>query len=480
MRKRLKRYPLKNRLSARFASSALQVFALQVLSGVFFYTISIYVSKADFGAINWMNSVGIFTAALTGMGLEQVVVRRIAASRRSDWSAGAFMMHNLLGLFVGSAVLVILKELLYHDTVYRWLPWFFAAQAMLALGTPLKQLLNAREKFTPYGVIALISNLAKIAAIIGLVHTGGLTVRVVAAVMIAGALFEWVCLLVYLWAKGMLNLRFKVKAYFMLIKEAIPQYISVIFDMSLSRMDWIMLGLLGTAGALADYSFAYRAFEMGRLPVSVIAPLILPRFARMMAGSQKPGKLQQDQIGSFNRTEATLAAAIVLILNILWTPLVGWITGGKYGPSNATLFLLLSLCLPMLFYINLLWSVSFAARRYRQVSAITMSCAVVNIILNLILIPFFAGIGSAVAFLITCILQSVLYHRIVSKQLFNIAWWPPFLLVACSLVIYIGVKQLHIHYVLQLAIGVPVFIGMAAVFNCLRVHHIRQTKQLLS
>lgn len=452
---------------------------MQILGSIFFYGVSVYVSKADFGAINWMNSVSIFMGTLTGMGLEQVVVRRVAASRRSDWAAGAFMLHNLVGLLVGLALLTTLSYLM-NDNSYRYLPWFFLSQGIIGLGTPLRQLLNAKEKFAPYGIISLICNLGKIVAMIWYAKAGLLSVWPVVVILIAAAVFEWVCLLAYVGTKGMLSLKFKISAYLMLLREAVPQYISVIFDMSLSRMDWIMLGLLSTAGALADYSFAYRAFEMGRLPVSIIGPLILPRFARMMTGGHKPSKLQQDQIQSFNRTEATLSAAIVLILNILWMPLVGWITGGKYGPSNATPFLILSLCLPMLFYTNLLWSINFGAKRYKQVSVITAGCAVINIALNFALIPFFAGIGSAIAFLITCVLQVICYYRFSSKSLFSVAWWPPFLLVVCSLVICLGIKQLHIHYLLQLAIALPVFIGVAFAFNCLSMRHIRQTKQLLA
>jgi O-antigen/teichoic acid export membrane protein len=284
----------------------------------------------------------------------------------------------------------------------------------------------------------------------------------------------------YLLTKKMLRLRFKRRAYFTLIREAVPQYVSVIFDMSLSRMDWILLGLMSTSGALANYSFAYRAFEIARLPVSIIALMILPGFARMLSGSRIPTELQRNQISSFNRTEATVATAIVLVLNILWTPVVGLITAGKYGQSNAAELLLLSLCIPILFYTNLLWSVCFGARKYKQLSVITIICAVVNIVLNLALIPIYNGLGSAAAFLITCCLQAALYYRLSARQLFAVALWPPFVFLAYGMAIYFGVRQLQVHYLLQLLIGLTAFFVVAIAFDCLSRQHIRQSKKLLA
>jgi O-antigen/teichoic acid export membrane protein len=94
-------------------------------------------------------------------------------------------------------------------------------------------------------------------------------------------------LIIYLVAKTSFSFKFYFKAYTKLLKESSSQYISVIFDISLSRMDWILLGVMTTSSVLADYSFAYRAYELARLPMLIIAPLILPRFARLLASGYK-------------------------------------------------------------------------------------------------------------------------------------------------------------------------------------------------
>ena len=435
----------------------MQAIAVQVLGSVFFYFISVYLSKESFGLISWVNAVSIFLTTFLGFGLEQVVVRRIAASERSDWAASAFFTHTVAGFVITMAVLVLLSSIVKtHNDIYNVLPWFFAAQGLLLMGTPLKQSLNAKEKFTPYAVIAVISNIAKIVTVLILHQSNTLSINTVMITLISAAGFELVCLLIYTDAKTSFSFKFHMKAYGKLLKEASAPYISVIFDISLSRMDWILLGIMTSNVILADYSFAYRAYELARLPMLIIAPIILPRMARMMANKAKPGTLQQFYINSFSTVELFFAVLIPLCLNILWVPIVGLITNGKYGETNATQFLVLSVCIPLQF-INLLWSISFGAKKYKSVTTITIVCAATNIVLNLLLIPKFNGLGAAIAFLTTTLLQGYLYYRLVSGQIMLMSLKPLAVFVLIGAAVYFVTEHIPVHFLIQLLIAIVLY-----------------------
>ncbi|WP_431200345.1 oligosaccharide flippase family protein [Mucilaginibacter sp. P19] len=460
-----------------FFSSGLQALALQVLGSIFFYIISVYLSKDSFGAISWMNALSIFVTTILGFGLEQVVIRRIAASQRSDWAAAAFLFHSLTTFFVTLGVLLLLSLIL-HDNIYRALPWFFIAQGLLFLGIPLKQFLNAKEKFTPYGVIAVISNSLRVCGAFYLITIQQLQVRSIVMVMIGTAGAELLALLIYVITKTDFSFKFQFRAYKKLLKEATAQYVSVIFDMSLSRMDWLLLGFMASKTVLADYSFAYRAYELSRLPMLIIAPVILPRLSRLMA--LKPSNQLQEQVNSFNTVELLLAMLLPLVLNILWIPVVGMITGGKYGAANATEFLILSLCIPLQFFINLLWSLSFSVKKYKAVSSVTVICATTNIALNLILIPLLNGIGSAMAFLITNILQAVLYYRLVNKNIMHISLRPFVILFPAALAGWFITASINIHFLFRLLLGIVFYLLVALMSNQLSSRNIQNSKQFLA
>jgi O-antigen/teichoic acid export membrane protein len=472
---------LKNKLLVKVFSSGLQAVAVQVLGSIFFYLISIYLSKENFGVISWVNAVSVVLTTFLGFGLEQVVVRRIAASESSDWAGGAFFAHTVVGFLVTFLILLLLNGCIKNpESAYRFLPWFFAAQGLMYMGIPLKQFLNAKEKFTPYGIIALISNISKIAAAFILLHNHLLHINTVIIVLICTAAFELCCLLIYTKAKTTFSFKLHFKAYLKLLKEASAQYVSVIFDISLSRMDWILLGIMATNTILADYSFAYRAYELARLPMIIIGPIILPRMARLMASKTKLGALQQYYINSFSTVELFFAMSIPLILNILWVPLVSLITKGKYGEANSMQFLILSVCIPLQFFINLLWSISFGAKKYRRVSSITIVCAITNIGLNLILIPQLNGLGAAIAFLSTTLLQGYMYYRLVDKQIMQVALRPMAVFFASAVLIYAAVIHIHAHFLIQLGIAIALYIAAAFLSKQVNKQLISNFKHFLS
>lgn len=454
---------------------------MQILGGIFFYFISVYISKDDFGIISWTNAVSIFITTILGFGLEQVVVRRIAASKRSDWAAAAYFVHSMAGFAVTFLFLILLNKISGSQRgLYTNLPWFFLAQGLIFLGLPLKQFLNAKERFTPFGVISLISNIGKIAAAWLLKREGQLHIKSVLIILICTAAFELISLLIYILTRTGFNFKFRAGAYIKLLRESSAQYISVIFDISLSRMDWILLGIMTTSSVLADYSFAYRAYELARLPVLILAPIILPRFARLFSANSNIDTGYQQYIKSFNIVELFFAASISLVLNILWTPLIALITNGKYGESNSLEFLILSLCIPLQFFINLLWSLSFAAKKYRSVSFITVICAVTNICLNVILITKFSGLGAAIAFLVTSMLQAGLYYRLVRKEIMAVSLFPIIVFIGEAAASYLIASVIHVHFLLQLIIAITLYVLIALFTRQINKVHIYNFKHLLS
>jgi len=465
------------KLLIRVFSSGMQALGVQVLGSLFFYLVSVYIAKNEFGIISWMNAVCVLLTTFLGWGLEQVVVRRVAASSRSDWAAAAFFLHSVAGFIISFLLLLLLKN---APGVYHYLPWFFAAQGFIYIATPLKQFLNAKEKFTPYAIIALISNLGKIAAVWLLLQRGVISLHNVIIVLIVSAAFEFVCLFIYVISRTGFNFSFRFKAYARLLKESAPQCLSVIFDISLSRMDWILLGLLTTNVVLADYSFAYRAFELARLPMLIIGPLILPRFARLMSAGDQMTDNSGQKIGSIAHVEMFFGVMIILGLNILWIPAVGLLTHHKYGDSNAMQFLLLSLCMPLQLFVNLLWSISFSAKRYKQVTTITVVCAILNIMLNLLLIPGLNGLGAALAFLLTTVVQVLLYYNLVSKVVLKVTLTPLIWCVLLAVFIYWAVSYININCMVKLIIAVGAYTFIGVISRQINKQHLLNFKQFLS
>lgn len=410
--------------------------------------------------------MSMFLVTLLSFGMEQVVVRRIAASNSSNWAAAAYLFHTFACSLITTLFLFVLGFFISDNSIYHFLPLFFAAQSLIFIATPLKQFLNAKEKFTPYAIIALISNGGKVLLLFTLLKCNALSVQSVSYIFIAFGLFELVALLVYVLSQRSLDfkLRFKFSAYGKLIKESFPQFLSVIFDSSLSRVDWILLGILSTKAATADYSFAYRAYELLKLPLVILGPVILVKYSKLMSGNGFT-KQKSYETGRFLAIEIFISVIILLVANVCWSPLIDSLTKGKYGTSNSMIFLAISLCLPLQFAINLFWTVCFSAKKYRQIARITFVTAIINLALNIILIPRYGGMGAAGAYLVANLLQAVAYFNLTRRLEYNISMTALLVLPALGVCMYLLSVWITPIPALQLIIAIILFTAVSFILK---------------
>ena len=398
----------------------LQSVIVQALGLVFFYMLSVRMSTTDFGLLSWANAVSVFLTTVIGFGLEQIVARRIAAGNAtSSWAATAFFLHSLICSAIVLIILLVLSAMLgTHHSGIAVLPLLFLAQCGVLLVMPLKILLNARSRFMPYALIALASNAGKILAVLYMLRQGqAFSVTIAGAILLLSGAAEVVATAIYIKAAGFqFPTRVPSRGYIRLLHEASPQYLSVLFDISLARADWILLGILSTDAATGRYAFAYRAFEMLRIPALAVSLLLMPRLAQMLSKADRLEAAAMSKVQQFFRLEVWGVSAVTLAMAVLWVPVIGRVTNNHYGIINESEALLLALCLPMHYSISLMWMLSFNARKYRPLARITLITSLVNLTLNAVLIPSLGGMGAAIAFLTASAFQTALYFRLLGRS----------------------------------------------------------------
>ncbi len=283
-------------------------------------------------------------------------------------------------------------------------------QFLLFISTPFKQIANGKEQFRVLLLMSIGANVIKVSGLLILAWSGRISLlSFIAIYIIASAAELFVC--VYLGKKN-LHLRLGIvlnwPAYRALIKESLPQLGVIICNAGTARVDWILLGIISTSSILAEYSFAYKAFEMSTLPLLIVAPLLLPKIANWFHQTGRE-YLEQKKAYLFvlAKFEIIFASLGILILNIAWAPVIDWITDNKYGAKNTNTILILSCCVPFLYVNNILWSVNFAQRRMKMILSIFAITFLVTCAGDLALIPFFKAEGAAIAYLAAIVIQTV-------------------------------------------------------------------------
>jgi O-antigen/teichoic acid export membrane protein len=67
--------------------------------------------------------------------------------------------------------------------------------------------------------------------------------------------------------------------------------------------------------------------------------------------------------------------------------------------------------MPFIYFNNFLWTINFAKGQLKLIFYIFLTCFIVNAVATVLLIPTWGGEGAATAYLLSIILQSVLFLR---------------------------------------------------------------------
>lgn len=405
---------MKRKFIHDISANSLQAIINQCCGVLIFYVLSIHFNKEEFGEINWTLAVLLTAFSMLSFGIDQVSIKKIASGIDAGQILSIYIMHVLLaGTLFYIAILV--SGFFFTDLLQQHylLLFFGAGKLMIFFSTPFKQLAIGMEKFSALLFMSTCSNVIRSIALIIFSVIYPLSLHVVIIIFISGDMIELLlCLLITKWIiKTSFAPQWNKQNYLSLIKESIPLGGVAVFTSAIARFDWVFLGLLASNIVLAEYSFAYKAFEVATLPLFIIAPVLIPRFTKLFHEKNTKNQRREKELFILLRIEIIIASLVVIVLNIVWVPFIDFITHNKYGAADHYTILILSACMPLLYINNFLWTILFAKGNFKQIFYIIAVTFIVNIVGDIILILLFKAEGAAVAYLLALIVQLFLYWR---------------------------------------------------------------------
>lgn len=96
------------------SANSLQVIINQACGLAIFYELSVYFSKNDFGEINWSLAVLLMAFGILSFGIDQLIVKKIAANENPELMLSVYSFHVLIAgtLFYG---FLLIAELFFSD-----------------------------------------------------------------------------------------------------------------------------------------------------------------------------------------------------------------------------------------------------------------------------------------------------------------------------------------------------------------------------
>ena len=282
------------------------------------------------------------------------------------------------------------------------------------------------------------------------------------------------------------KLTFKINFQFFkeILRQSLPFALLVLLMSVYSRIEPVLLErLLDDQGVQAGiYSRAYRLFDVGNNISNLFAIMLLPMFAATL---KDKGDLTGLVKTSFNVIVAM--AGIVLIMCAFYSDeIMQMMYHPEEGEADAAYLLRMEqyakvfpilmgsfFCLSTTYVFGTLLT---ANGSLKQLNLVAASGVVINILLNLIVIPRFQSVGAACTSLFvqatTAFLQYLLAKRILKFNLGGRYWFHILLFFISIIAITLLVKQLNINWMIGFIIAFAVNCGAIFLTRLLRLKEI--------
>ena len=355
-----------------------------------------YLGPDQFGQLSYALAFVLLFSSLANLGLDSIAVRNIVRdSSLKDKILGTVFVLKLIGgtmaFGVTMAAILLLRP---ADSLTQWLVGITAAGLIFQAFDTIDYWFQSQVK-SKYTVVSkntafLLISICKIVLIS------------VQAPLIA---FAWTGLAEIVLGSLSLIVAYRINEHHLrawraslvvakdLLRDSWPLIFSGIVGTIYLRIDQVMLGEMVNAKEVGIYSAAVRIAEAWYFIPLVICSSVYPSIIEARAVSDE---LFYDRLQKLYNMMVFIGYAVALPLTFMSSWLVHLLFGSAYGRAGSMLALLI--WAGMFVIIGVARSSFLMAMNFTKIHLLTvfMGC-IVNVILNYILIPYYGGMGAAIA-----------------------------------------------------------------------------------
>jgi len=366
-----------------------------------------YLGPEQFGLLNFTAAlIGLF-GALAGMGLQGIVVREIVREPtcREDTLGTAAALQLLGGAVAYSLLLVTVFYLRPQDVLSQLVAAILGAMVLFKASEVVGYWFESQvqSKYTVWVQNGAFLFFAGIKVVLIL---SGASLIYFAWAMLAEAIVVAMALTLALHRLGppLYSLRISYDRCFALLKAGWPFMLSSIAIMIYMKIDQVMIGQMLGNDAVGIYSAAVRISEIWYFIATAVAASVLP--AILEAKKNNEAQYRQRLQALFDLM-TWIAIIVALPVTFFATPLVTMLFGAEYSEAGGVLAI--HVWATVFVFLGVAGGNWFLAENQQLISLQrTALGAVVNVLLNILLIPMMGVMGAAWATLISYAVAAML------------------------------------------------------------------------
>lgn len=443
----------------RAARNFLSLSVGQIISQAILFLIIIYLARtlgaAGFGKIAFAQAVVLYFTLIANLGLTTLGIREVARNKdRVDNYVGNILSLRLVLALLSFFLLLAFVSLIHKTTEVKYLIVFFGF-SLFSSALWLGWLFQGVEKM---GFIALSRILDKFfyGALVFLLIKDSKQILTIPWLYTGGS-FLASGLLIYILLKqfGRPRLKFDFPFWKNMIRRALPMGAAFIMIQIYYNFDTVMLGFMKNDEVVGWYNAAYKIILFVWAFIPIFVNVIFPLMSKYYQQSRE--KLQL-LISSATKLMSSIALPLGIGGTILAKPIMSFLYGERF--INGVIAFQILIWTVVIISIRCTYEQSFLAcdKEKRYLLGVIVGAST-NIILNLILIPYFSLKGAAIATLISEFIFSLYmfsYFQIVSRIKMIKYLLKPFL--AASFMGFLLHYLENLNLFLSILIGITVYL----------------------
>ena len=403
----------------KIAKNTAALFAAQFVVSILSLVLSIFIARTlgdvIFGKFHFALAFVAIFAVFSDLGYNTLLIRDVARdkSQASKYLNNVLCMRALLSLVIFILIIVTINLMDYPADTKNVVYLFGIYTLVVSLSAVFKVTFRAFEKMEYEAGITIFANISRISLGLLVLFLGYGLIDLALIFLFLGVfefLFSFlICERKFVKPKIELDFEFWKST----IKIALPIGMLSVFALIYIRIDTIMLSAMKGDAVVGWYNAAYGLVLVFKPIPHLFMNALFPLMSGYFASSKDSLKKVYEH--SFKYL-FILGLPLTVGITLLADRFILLFYGQQFYPSIIALqilawnILLLFICMPVDFML-------VSMNKQNQMIIVAGGCALINIILNLILIPYFSYIGAGIATIATETVLFGLYFYLVSKYL---------------------------------------------------------------
>jgi len=376
-----------------------------------------YLGPENYGVLNYALAFAGLFGFIASLGIDGVLSREIVKfTDKQDSLLGTSFFLKLLGGSLAFALVVAFTLILESNFLTRLLIILFALSFILqsigVIGNFFQAQVQARKIIKTQLIAMVITSLLKIALI--LMHLGVIWLMLI---YVLDALWSGLGLIIAYRQAGLkiLNWKFDRRLAVLILKDSWPLMLSGAATFIYMKIDQVMIGRALNAESVGLYAAAIKLSEVWYFIPSIICTSLFPAIVN---ARQTSLETYRRRLKNLYLLMGLLALAIAMVISLAAQPLVAWLFGSTYALSVPILQIYIWSGIGI-FIGSAVNQYLIAENLVKTVFFFSILGMIVNVGLNLVLIPQIGLLGAALASLISYVAMPaliLLYDKFLRKK----------------------------------------------------------------